>query len=71
VNTLTKSFGDGAVKASDLQYSEKTARDILNYSESDIIIVEKSTFPVKTAQDMEHILSSSNSGIHFEVLYNP
>jgi UDPglucose 6-dehydrogenase len=71
VNTPTKTFGEGAGYLADLQYWEKTARDILKYSESDKIIIEKSTLPVKTAQAMEHILSSSNSGVHFEVLSNP
>lgn len=71
VNTPMKTFGEGAGMTADLQYWEKTARNILQYSESDKIIIEKSTLPVKTAQAMEHILSSSNSGIHFEVLSNP
>jgi len=71
VHTPTKAFGEGAGMASDLQYWEKTARDILRYSESDKIIIEKSTLPVKTAQAMEYILSSSNNAIHFEVLSNP
>jgi len=71
VHTPTKTFGEGAGMTSDLQYWEKTARDILRYSESDKIIVEKSTLPVKTAQAMEYILSSSNNGIHFEVISNP
>lgn len=71
VNSPTKTFGEGAGMAADLQYWEKSARNILKYSESDKIIVEKSTLPVKTAQAMEHILFSSNNGIHFEVLSNP
>lgn len=71
VNAPTKTFGAGAGMAADLQYWEKTAREILKYSKSDKIIVEKSTIPVKTAMAMERILSSSKSGIHFEVLSNP
>jgi UDPglucose 6-dehydrogenase len=57
--------------AADLQYWEKTARQILKYSESTKIIVEKSTFPVKTAFAMERILSSADNGIHFDILSNP
>lgn len=71
VNTPTKTFGQGAGKASDLQYWEKTARQILEVSESDKIIVEKSTLPVRTAAAMEKILNSNNKGLHFEVLSNP
>ncbi len=71
VNTPTKTFGVGAGMAADLQYWEKTARQILRCSESSKIIVEKSTLPVKTALAMERILKSDNSHIHFEVLSNP
>ncbi|MDI6688646.1 MAG: nucleotide sugar dehydrogenase [Desulfobacterales bacterium] len=71
VNTPTKSFGVGAGMAADLQYWEKTARQILRYSKSSKIIVEKSTLPVKTAQAMERILATNNKKIKFEVLSNP
>lgn len=71
VNTPTKTFGVGAGMAADLQYWEKTARQIRKYSESPKIIVEKSTLPVKTAQAMERILTSKSKDVHFEVLSNP
>ncbi|HQH28084.1 MAG TPA: nucleotide sugar dehydrogenase, partial [Oligoflexia bacterium] len=71
VNTPTKTFGEGAGKTADLQHWEKTARQILKASESDKIIVEKSTLPVKTAQAMERILNSNDKGIVFDVLSNP
>ncbi|MCD6486884.1 MAG: nucleotide sugar dehydrogenase [Syntrophobacterales bacterium] len=71
VNTPTKTFGAGAGMAADLQYWEKTARQIREASESDKIIVEKSTLPVKTALAMERILTSTANGIHFDVLSNP
>ncbi|MBU4344128.1 MAG: nucleotide sugar dehydrogenase [Proteobacteria bacterium] len=71
VNTPTKTFGVGAGMAADLQYWEKTARQILQYSRSSKIIVEKSTLPVKTAQAMERILATNNKKIKFEVLSNP
>ena len=57
--------------AADLQYWEKTAHQILPCSESDKIVVEKSTLPVKTAQAMERILTSGGNGVHFDVLSNP
>jgi UDPglucose 6-dehydrogenase len=71
VNTPTKTFGEGAGKAADLQYWEKTARQILANSDAGKIIVEKSTLPVRTAEAMERILNSNEKGIRFEVLSNP
>ena len=43
--------------AADLQYWEKTARQILQHSQSSKIVIEKSTLPVKTALAMEKILN--------------
>ncbi|MBD3320493.1 MAG: nucleotide sugar dehydrogenase [Chitinivibrionales bacterium] len=71
VNTPTKTFGEGAGKAADLQYWEQTARKIVEASESDKIVVEKSTLPVRTARAMERILNANEKGIHFEVVSNP
>jgi UDPglucose 6-dehydrogenase len=71
VNTPTKTFGHGAGKAADLQYWEKTARQILENSTSSKIVVEKSTLPVRTAQAMERILNSNDKGLHFDVVSNP
>jgi len=71
VNTPTKTFGQGAGRAADLQFWEKTARQILANSTSDKIVVEKSTLPVRTAAAMQRILDSGSGGVHFEVLSNP
>jgi UDPglucose 6-dehydrogenase len=71
VNTPTKTFGIGAGKASDLQYWEKTARQIRECSHSDKIVVEKSTLPVRTAEAMERILNANAEHVHFDVLSNP
>ncbi len=71
VNTPTKSFGQGAGRAADLQYWEKTAREIKANATSDKIVVEKSTLPVRTAEAMERILHAGNKTVHFEVLSNP
>jgi UDPglucose 6-dehydrogenase len=71
VNTPTKTFGQGAGRAADLQYWEKTARQILENSASSKIVVEKSTLPVRTAEAMERILNFNNNGLHFDVLSNP
>lgn len=71
VNTPTKTFGEGAGKSADLQYWEKTARDILKTSESNKIIVEKSTLPVRTAAALERILHPNDKGVHFDIISNP
>jgi UDPglucose 6-dehydrogenase len=71
VNTPTKTFGRGAGKAADLQYWEKTARSIVENSEHDKIVIEKSTLPVRTAEAMHRILSANTKGLKFEVLSNP
>jgi UDPglucose 6-dehydrogenase len=71
VNTPTKTFGQGAGRAADLQFWEKTARQILENSSQSKIVVEKSTLPVRTAEAMERILNSNGSKMHFDVLSNP
>ncbi len=71
VNTPTKTFGRGAGRAADLQYWEKTARQILEHADRNKIVVEKSTLPVRTAEAMERILNANTKNIRFEVLSNP
>jgi UDPglucose 6-dehydrogenase len=71
VNTPTKSFGQGAGRAADLQYWEKTARQIVENSTSSKIVVEKSTLPVRTAEAMEQILNYNSAGLHFDIVSNP
>jgi len=71
VNTPTKTFGTGAGMAADLQYWEKTARQILENSQASKVVIEKSTLPVKTALAMEKILNSAKGKIRFDVLSNP
>ena len=71
VNTPTKSFGEGAGKAADLQFVELTARRIKENSRSDTIVIEKSTLPVRNAEALEAILHSGKNSVHFEILSNP
>jgi len=71
VNTPTKTFGQGAGRAADLQYWEKTARQILANSKDAKVVVEKSTLPVRTASAMERILNENHKHIRFEVVSNP
>ena len=72
VNTPTKMFGEGAGKAADLQFWEKTARDILeNCRKANVVVVEKSTLPVRTAEAMAKIFESGKSSTKFSVISNP
>ncbi len=71
VNTPTKTFGAGAGRAANLQYWEQTARDIVEHSEDDKIVIEKSTLPVRTAEAMHRILSSNEKGLKFDIISNP
>lgn len=71
VNTPTKTYGVGAGKAADLKYIELCARQIAQVSESDKIVVEKSTLPVRTAESVRRILEGAGKSIKFQVLSNP
>jgi len=71
VNTPTKTFGHGAGRAADLQYWERTARQIAAAATSPKIVVEKSTLPVRTAEAMEQILRNNDRGVEFEIVSNP
>ena len=77
VNTPTKTKGIGAGKASDLKWVEASTRQIARYSKSHTIVIEKSTLPVKTAETIKKILSTTqefNQGKpkkRFSVLSNP
>ncbi|MFL2597102.1 MAG: nucleotide sugar dehydrogenase [Flavobacteriaceae bacterium] len=71
VNTPTKKEGEGAGMAADLSYVEACTREIGKSSNSDKIIVEKSTLPVRTAEKIKQILTTENPEHNFEVLSNP
>ena len=77
VNTPTKTKGVGAGMASDLKWVEASARQVAKYSSEHTIVVEKSTLPVRTAEVIKTILSStklnsnSNKNNTFNVLSNP
>ena len=60
VNTPIKTRGIGAGQASDLTWVESSTREIAKYAKGHTIVVEKSTLPVKTAQIIQSILSSSD-----------
>lgn len=71
VNTPTKTYGVGAGRAADLRFIEKCARKIAEIAESDKIVVEKSTLPVRTAESIKRILSANSNGRNFQILSNP
>ena len=72
MNTPTKTYGVGAGRAADLRFVESCARQIAEVSDSDKIVVEKSTIPVRTAQSIKRILdASSRNGAKFQVISNP
>ena len=72
VNTPTKTYGEGAGFAANLQYVEQCARDIGRYARgAHKIVVEKSTLPVKTAQALKRILDSAPTRTEFQILSNP
>ncbi len=75
VNTPTKTKGLGAGKSSDLKWVEASARQVARFSKGHTIVVEKSTLPVRTAEVIQSILSSSESdsknNTSFSVLSNP
>ena len=72
VNTPTKSLGRGKGRASELSWFESAIRRIADVATNDKIIVEKSTVPVRTAENMREILMANcNPGVKFEILSNP
>ena len=73
VNTPTKVSGVGAGRAANTKFCELCARTIAEVSESDKIIVEKSTVPVQTADKVAAVLAAScrTPDVRFEVLSNP
>lgn len=60
VNTPTKTFGNGRGRAADLKYVEDAARMIANIAQSNKIVVEKSTVPVRAAESIMQILSANH-----------
>src|SRR5690606_20497349 len=71
VNTPTKTNAKGKGQAADVQWIELCARQIAKVSQSDKIVVEKSTLPVRTASTLKDILKHTGSGVKFHILSNP
>jgi len=71
VSTPTKDYGVGAGRAADLKYVESCARHIAEVADSDTIVVEKSTVPVRTADAVRTIFEASSREGTLSVLSNP
>ena len=71
VSTPTKDYGVGAGRAADLKYVESCARHIAEVADSDTIVVEKSTVPVRTADAVRTIFEASSREGILSVLSNP
>nr|XP_022918074.1 UDP-glucose 6-dehydrogenase isoform X2 [Onthophagus taurus] len=72
VNTPTKTFGNGKGRAPDLKYVEGAARMIADIAQSNKIVVEKSTVPVRAAESILNILSANQRpGVSYQILSNP
>jgi len=72
VNTPTKSYGEGKGMAADLTFIESCSKQIAEVANSNKIVVEKSTLPVRTAEKIKDILlTNSKKNIKFEVISNP
>ncbi len=71
VNTPTKTYGTGAGQAADLKWVEKCARQIAEVVDHDVIVVEKSTVPIRTAAMIKSIMSAVGKGDKVKVLSNP
>lgn len=71
VNTPTKTYGLGKGMAADLKWIELCARQIASVANTDKIVVEKSTLPVRTAATLKSILTTTGNGVKFQILSNP
>ena len=72
VPTPTKLTGTGAGMAADMVYVEAAARMIAEVAEADKIVVEKSTVPCRTAENIGKIFAAvGKPGVHFDILSNP
>ena len=71
VNAPTKEGGQGAGRAQDIINCENSARTIAQIATSSKIVVEKGTFPVRTAEAIVRVLSHNSNGITHSVLSNP
>lgn len=59
-------------RAADLKYVEGAARLIADVAQSNKIVVEKSTVPVRAAESIANILKANQKpGVSYQILSNP
>lgn len=71
--TLVQSDASG-IRMEEIQQTvdwESATRMIANVSKFDKFVVEKSTIPVKTIEEIEKILTHNTNGINFQIISNP
>lgn len=72
VNTGTKDFGHWAGNGYDLSAYESVARAVAQYANKSVVVVEKSTVPVLTADRIRSVFEANGKpGVQFEILSNP
>ncbi|KAH3745424.1 nucleotide sugar dehydrogenase [Pelomyxa schiedti] len=73
VNTPNKEYGTSGVGGYDLTSYESAARCVAQNAVHDMIVVEKSTVPVRTADVIETVLAANvrDKSIKFDVLSSP
>lgn len=71
VNAPTKIGGQGSGRAQDIVHCENCARTIADVATTSKIVVEKGTFPVRTAEAIARVLSHNSHGFTHSVLSNP
>ncbi|CAG9828584.1 unnamed protein product [Diabrotica balteata] len=72
VNTPTKLNGNGKGRAPDLKYIEGAARIIADTAQTNKIVVEKSTVPVRAAESISNILTANKKPkVTHQILSNP
>lgn len=55
----------------DMKYVHAVAKAIAEKASGDLVVVDKSTVPVGTGDDVEHILRSAGRNVRFSVVSNP
>jgi len=71
VNAPTKIGGQGAGRAQDIIHCENCARMIAENATTSKIVVEKGTYPVRTAEAIARVLNHNSRGLMHHVLSNP
>ncbi|OIR58574.1 MAG: UDP-glucose 6-dehydrogenase [Amphiamblys sp. WSBS2006] len=73
VNTPIKKYGADRGRVYDLAYTEKAVIEIMKHTDSDKIIVEKSTVPCKTAEKIRALVEKTkkHKALNIEILSNP